>query len=251
MILGIYNHSGWSGECMTCHILFLSRPFWATVCKMVPLCYQTAVCPVYDVGVLWPNGWMDHGSPLQKGHSPQFSAHICCGQKAGCIKDSTWYGGRPRPRRHCVRWGPCPPPKKGAHHPQFWPIYCRQMAAWIKMPLGGEIGLGPGHIVLHGAQLPPSSPPRKGLSSRLFWHKSIVAKWSLISATAEVLFLITVFLGLHSVCTDEQFWRYTRCVSVQRGAFWDCVVSDHHLGGHIPQNAFWENRHFQAYLVKY
>jgi len=146
---------------------------------------------------------------------------------------------------------PAPPQKKGAHHPQFWPIYCRQMAAWIKMPLGGEIGLGPGHIVLHGAQLPPSSPPRKGLSSRLFWHKSIVAKWSLISATAEVLFLITVFLGLHSVCTDEQFWRYTRCVSVQRGAFWDCVVSDHHLGGHIPQNAFWENRHFQAYLVKY
>jgi len=117
MILGIYNHSGWSGECMTCHILFLSRPFWATVCKMVPLCYQTAVCPVYDVGVLWPNGWMDHGSPLQKGHSPQFSAHICCGQKAGCIKDSTWYGGRPRPRRHCVRWGPCPPPKKRGTSP--------------------------------------------------------------------------------------------------------------------------------------
>jgi len=29
---------------------------------MVPLCYQTVVHPVLsvcDVGVLWPNGWMD------------------------------------------------------------------------------------------------------------------------------------------------------------------------------------------------
>jgi len=32
------------------------------------------------------------------------------------------------------------------------------MAGWIKMPLGTEVDLGPGHIVLDGAQL----PPRKG-----------------------------------------------------------------------------------------
>jgi len=30
-----------------------------------------------NVGVLWPNSWMN--------------------------QDATWYGGRPRPRRHCVR----------------------------------------------------------------------------------------------------------------------------------------------------
>jgi len=35
------------------------------------------------VGVLWPNGWMD--------------------------QDATWYGDRPRPRLHCVRWGPAAP----------------------------------------------------------------------------------------------------------------------------------------------
>jgi len=34
--------------------------------------------------LLWPNGWMD--------------------------QDATWYGGRPRTRRHCVRWGPSSPP---------------------------------------------------------------------------------------------------------------------------------------------
>jgi len=33
-------------------------------------------------------------------------------------------------------------------------IYCGQKPAWIKMPLGMEVGLGPGHIVLDGTQLP-------------------------------------------------------------------------------------------------
>jgi len=61
--------------------------FWATVCKTVrPMLSdrQTVVCPfclsvlsVCDVGVLWPNGWID--------------------------QDETWHGGRPRPRPHCVR----------------------------------------------------------------------------------------------------------------------------------------------------
>ena len=31
-------------------------------------------------------------------------------------QDATWYGGRPRPRRHCVRWGPSSP-RKGAQQP--------------------------------------------------------------------------------------------------------------------------------------
>ena len=51
-----------------------------------PTCYLTVVClsvcpvcPVCYVGV--------------------------CGQTVGWI-NATWYGGRPRPRPHCVRWGP-------------------------------------------------------------------------------------------------------------------------------------------------
>jgi len=43
--------------------------------------YFLSVCLfVCNVGVLWPHGWMD--------------------------QDATWYGGRPRPRRCCMRWGP-------------------------------------------------------------------------------------------------------------------------------------------------
>ena len=45
-----------------------------------------------------------------------------------------------------------PPPRKGAEHPpQFLAhFYCGQTAACIKMPLGKEVGLVPGHIVLDG-----------------------------------------------------------------------------------------------------
>jgi len=74
---------------------------------------------------------------------------------------------------HIVRWGPaplpvlwpnglgaCSPPKGGTA-----PMYCSQTAVRIKMPLGTGIGLGPGHIVLHG----DPTPPKKGHSSpRIF-----------------------------------------------------------------------------------
>ena len=33
--------------------------------------------------------------------------------------------------------------------------YCGQTVGWIKMKLGTEIGLGPGHIVLDGDRAPP------------------------------------------------------------------------------------------------
>jgi len=63
------------------------RPF----VKRFALCYQTvclaclSVLSVCDVGVLWPNGWMD--------------------------QDQTWHAGRPRPWPHCVRWDPAPLPQ--------------------------------------------------------------------------------------------------------------------------------------------
>jgi len=166
-------------------VAIFGRPF----VKRFALSYRSvvlSVCTVCDIGVLWPNGWMDQDEtwhagrprpwprcvrwgptfPPLKGHSPQFSAHTCCGQMAGCIKmpldmevglspgdflldgnpaptqkgaeppiygprllwtngcmgqDATWYRCKPRPTRHCVRWGPSSPPLKG-HSPQFRPV---------------------------------------------------------------------------------------------------------------------------------
>ena len=64
-------------------------------------------------------------------------------------------------------------------------VYCGQTVGWIKMPLGTQVGLGPGHIVL---EWDPALPPRKRHSSPPFRSMSIVAKRLFISATAELLY---------------------------------------------------------------
>jgi len=43
------------------------------------------------------------------------------------------------------------------------PVYCGQTAVWIKMPLGKEVGLGPGHIVLDGD---PAALAERGAAAR-------------------------------------------------------------------------------------
>ena len=56
--------------------------------------------PIFGPFLLWSNSWID--------------------------QDATWYGGKPRPRRRCVRWGRNSPHLKGAQPPVFascllWP----------------------------------------------------------------------------------------------------------------------------------
>jgi len=53
---------------------------------------------------------------------------------------------------------PAPSPQKGAE-PQFLAhVCCGQTAGWIKMPLGMQVGFGPGHIVLDRDQAPSPTP---------------------------------------------------------------------------------------------
>ena len=106
----------------------------------------------------------------------------------GCMdQDATRYGGRPRPTQHCVRCGPSYPKKKGHthHHRILAHVYCGQMTGWMKTPLGTEVCLGPGHIVLDGVPAPAKGaqqpPPLFGPC--LLWLRSP------ISATAELLFI--------------------------------------------------------------
>jgi len=92
-------------------------------------------------------------------HTPQFSAHICCGQTAG------WYRGRPRPRPHDIvlDGDPAAPiPKGHSNSPLFG-----QTAGWIKMALGREVCLSASNIVLDGDPAPPiqktgTAPPLFG-----------------------------------------------------------------------------------------
>ena len=58
---------------------------------LAPLPEKGSRSPIFGPFLLWSNGWMR--------------------------QDATWCAGRPQPRRLCVRWGPSPPPRKGAEPP--------------------------------------------------------------------------------------------------------------------------------------
>jgi len=108
----------------------------------VPLPKKWAKTPIFGPCLLWSNGWMD--------------------------KNGTYHGGGPRSRPHCARWGRSSPPKKGQSHLQFSaPFYCGQTAEYIKIPLGVEVGLGRGHIVLDGDQAPSK---RRGNTPQFWAH---------------------------------------------------------------------------------
>ena len=64
-----------------------------------PLSVCLSVLSVCNVGVLWPNSWMD--------------------------QDETWHAGRPRPWPHCVRRGRSSPSPKGHSPPIFGPYLLR------------------------------------------------------------------------------------------------------------------------------
>jgi len=62
----------------------------------------------------------------------------------------------------------------------------------MKIPLGTEVGLGPGDIVLDGDSAPPTE---RGTTARTLRPMPIVAKRSPISATAELLLSGAVLRG--------------------------------------------------------
>jgi len=79
-----------------CHLVGRWALAQATLCWMGPSSSQKGHSPpIFGPCLLWPNSWMDQAA--------------------------TWYRGRPRPRRHCVRWGPSypPHPKRGTALPIF------------------------------------------------------------------------------------------------------------------------------------
>ena len=58
--------------------------------------------------------------------------------------------------------------------PQFSAhVYCDQAVGWIKMALGMEVGLDPGHILLDGD---PALLQKRGQNPPKFWPIFIVAK---------------------------------------------------------------------------
>jgi len=121
---------------------------------------KRAQSPIFGPCLLWPNGWMDQDATLYrgrprhrrhcvrwrpssptKGHRPQFLAHACC-CNVGVLwpngwmdQDVTWHGGRPRPKPHYVRWASssAPPLQKWGTAATYFSVhvYCGQTVAHL------------------------------------------------------------------------------------------------------------------------
>ena len=89
--------------------------------------------------------------------------------------------------------GTQPPPQKGAERQFSAHVYCGQTAAWIKMPLGTEVGLGPDAIMLDGdpapvpkigAESPPQFSAHVYCGQKAGWMKmALVWRRALVQAT--------------------------------------------------------------------
>ena len=74
-----------------------------------------------------------HSKKQRKGHSPNIFAPCLLWPNGWMHQDTTWYGDRSWPRRHCVRWYVAPPAPKVDLPPVFGPahIYCGQTVAHL------------------------------------------------------------------------------------------------------------------------
>jgi len=152
---GVLWPNGWTDQDGTWHA---GRPWpWPHCGDPAP--QKGTQPPIFGPCPLWPNGWMDQDATWYGGRPRSRRLCVIDGDPARSWmhQDTTWYWGTPRPMRHCVRWGPSPP-KRGTRPLQFMAhVYAGQTTEWIKIPLGMEVCLGPGDVVLDG----PSSPNKK------------------------------------------------------------------------------------------
>ena len=145
--------------------------------------------PWGDVGVfLWPNGWMD--------------------------QDETWHAGTQLPKRDTI------PLSLGY-------VCCCQMAGWIKMTLGMEVGLCPGGIVRCWR---PSSTPKGGTAS-------LVLSLVCLSAELSISYSWTFQLGHSPQFSVHVYWDELMCDTAvdtsQRG-----VTMATNFGTKIDINAY-------------
>jgi len=128
---------------------------------------------------LWSSSHFVDGdtAPLPKegAESPQFLAHLYCGQTAGCIKMPLGMEVGLNPGDFVLDGDPAPYPKRAEPHPIFgprllWPNSCMdQDATWyggMPRPTQHCVRCGPSYLQKKGTPTPTQ-----------FWPMSILAKW--------------------------------------------------------------------------
>jgi len=93
------------------------------------------------------------------------SANLGCRSETCCTRLAKNTGRKKSPK--IAIWAP----SQNGHSPQFSAhVYCGQTTGWIKMPLGTEVGLGPGDIVLDWDPAPSAKKAQLPIFGPfLFW----------------------------------------------------------------------------------
>ena len=114
----------------------------------------------------------DPAPPPPKGHSPQFSAHISCGQMAPWIKISLGVELGLGPGDFVLDGDPAPPPQKGAEPPIFGPCLLWPNG-WMDEAGTWHGGMPqPRRLCVRWGPIPPPSPkggPSPIVSPFLLW----------------------------------------------------------------------------------
>ena len=228
------------------HQSIFGRPF----VKRFALCYRTLVCLVTLVYCGQMVGWSkmplgtdvglgpghivlheDPASPPPKkgGKAPNFQP-MSIVPNGWMDQEATWYGGRLRLKQHCVRRGPDPAPPKKEHRPHFSAhVYCGQTTGWIKMALGTEVGLGPGHIVLDGDPAPPPTP-REGA------HPQFSAHVYCGQTVAHLSYCWALVFGSRprggASCVVRQFYAGGKISACCLVSAWICCLKDNFSSKH-------------------
>jgi len=95
---------------------------------------------------------------------------------------------------------------QGHSTPTFRPMPYGQTAGWIKMLLGTEVDLGPGHIVLDGDPAPPS--PERGTLAPLFLAHVYCGQTVLVLFHHYFVCMFIVSCGILSY----RFWALVLCL---------------------------------------
>jgi len=105
--------------------------------------------------------------------------------------------------QQCARCGPSSTHKE--HSPQFSAhICCGQTAGWVKMPLGRKVGLGPGHIVLHGYPAPPEGAQHPIFGPCVLWPNGRPSQLLLSTCLVSTFYQVD-FYTLLCTCNEVTF----------------------------------------------
>jgi len=111
----------------------------------LPLPKKGTEPPICSPCLLWPNGCLD--------------------------QDAISYGGRPRPRPHCAKWGPSSRSPKGVQPGNFKPMFVvtKRLDEWMDQDATWYDYDGTGNIVLDADPAPPPRGTAPNFGPCLLW----------------------------------------------------------------------------------